>query len=90
MGLLKDVEVHGKRYLVLSENSCQTNAMREFNPQFNATIEFNLYLSYLKVQFKQYLSENIFRDITPNTTLRYQKIHSKYYLMLSENSSNQQ
>ena len=64
--------------------------MREFNPQFNATIEFNLYLSYLKVQFKQYLSENIFRDITPNTTLFYQKIHFKYYLMLSENSSNQQ
>ena len=28
----KNVKIHGKRYLVLSENSCQTNAMREFNP----------------------------------------------------------
>ena len=32
MGLLKDVKIHGKQYLVLSENSYQTKAMREFNP----------------------------------------------------------
>ena len=31
MVLLKDVKNRGKWYLVLSENSCQTDVMREFN-----------------------------------------------------------
>ena len=58
MGLLKDVKIHSKRYLVLSENSCQTNAMREFN--LNSTE------CYHRIQPKL----NAIREYSPNSTLR--------------------
>ena len=43
MGLMKDVKIHGKRYLVLSENS------------LNTITEFNLYLKLPKSSVQTFL-----------------------------------
>ena len=72
------VKIHGKWYQVLSENLC--------HPEFNQYLK----LSENSIHVVWYLSENNVRYITSNMTQCCQKIHSKYYLMLSEKSSNQQ
>ena len=49
MGLLKDMKIHGKQYLVLSENSCRENSIQA---SLNATTEFNLYLKLSESSFQ--------------------------------------
>ena len=68
MGLLKDVKTHGKWFLVLSENLCQTKSIREFNPSITEC--------YHRIQ--PILQPIVIWEFSPNST--YQRTLSEISL----------